>query len=246
MGASDRDQSRPRRVKVLGERNCGTNLLAQLFALNTDLAVLSGSAPLLVRKAVYRFPKPAAEATLDLWHAAASSWTLGWKHAYVTERVARRLRRSDTLGVVVVKHPLSWLTSLRRHAYHIDRGNAGLQARRLRREHLPQQPNDLRDVWPIKHRRYVDLADAGVVRLVRFEDLMVDPAATFAELLAATGVAENASVQVPQRDVKGSARTAADIADFYRHERWRAEVEPGDEEWFQGIDPDLLGRLGYR
>ncbi|MFC7404659.1 hypothetical protein [Georgenia alba] len=230
-------------VKVFGERNCGTNLAARILQNADGVSVLPAGAPPTVRRIALK-TRPAREVVLDAWDEIRRPATLGWKHAYIDDVTVSRIRRRGIVTLALTKHPLAWLASLRNNPYHFAvRGN--LVHRKLRRERLPSRPERLVDVWRMKTERYLELQDAGVLLVLRFEDLVADPAETLRRALGELGH-EVAGLEVPERSVKPDARSTADIQAYYAEERWRADLDPRDLDDGRALPPALLERLGYR
>jgi hypothetical protein len=234
-----------RRIKVFGERNCGTTLAQSLLGQSEGLIVLPAGAPMRVQRIAAR--SGARELVLDLWDSSHRRSTLGWKHAYVDDATAGRLEHRDIAALALVKHPLNWLVSLRRHPYHLltRPGSPELLHRPIRRERLPRPPASLVDVWRMKTERYLELQDRGLLRLIRFEDFVIDPPASLAESLADIGVETGALAAIPT-SVKRDVRTAGEIRDHYAAESWRADALDWDRAEAARIEPELLAALGYR
>ena len=103
-------------IKLLGERNSGTNYLQKLIELNVDVDVLPGTAP----PYVFRF-FPKSEFACDAYFMLTGTSNLGWKHAiapFGNELVRIQERYPNLLFVTITKNPYSWLLSLHRHPYH--------------------------------------------------------------------------------------------------------------------------------
>lgn len=232
------------RLKVFGERNCGTNLAQSILAPVVE--VLPAGAPPRVRQVARRLAGR-RETALDLWDSAARGRTLGWKHAYIDDATLRRLRERDIAAVALIRHPLSWLVSLRRRPYHVlpVPGSAALAHQRLGRERLPARPYELIDVWRLKTERYRELAAAGDLVLLRFEDLVAGPAETLTGALESLGIAAG-DLTVPEQSVKRDPRSSDDIRAYYAQELWRAEATNWDRDQVARVPADLMDALGYR
>lgn len=232
------------RLKVFGERNCGTNLAQRILAPVVE--VLPAGAPPRVRRAARRLGGR-RETVLDLWDSAVRGSTLGWKHAYIDDATVRRLRARGIAAVALTRHPLSWLVSLRRRPYHVlpVAGSDALAHQRLGRERLPSGPHELIDVWQLKTERYRELAAAGDLVLLRFEDLVAGPAETLTAALESLGIAAG-ELAVPEQSVKRDTRSSDDIRAYYAQERWRAEATGWDVEQVARVPTDLMDALGYR
>lgn len=232
------------RLKVFGERNCGTNLAQGILAPVVEL--LPAGAPPRVRQAARRLGGR-RETLLDLWDSAARAKTLGWKHAYVDDATVRRLRTRDIAAVALTRHPLSWLVSLRRRPYHVlpVAGSDALAHQRLGRERLPGRGHELVDVWRLKTERFRELAVAGDLVLLRFEDLVAAPATTLTDALTSLGIVAG-DLAVPEQSVKRDTRSSDDIRDYYAQELWRAEATSWDLDQVARVPADLMAALGYR
>gem|GEM_PF-2808632 len=235
----------PTRVKIFGERNSGTNLLGRLLEQSPQLELLPGGAPYWLRRSIRDVPASAKRAALDGWDRAVYPRTLGWKHAYITNKTVRRAQQGGVRCIAIVKHPVAWLTSLRRHPYHIDVDHAGKLAHvPLRRERLQVPIGNIRQLWALKSARYVELADLAGFQIVRFEDLVADQQHTIS-LIAEQLQVDVEPIRPLARDVKGSTRSASEIADYYANATWRNESGPGDMEWWSSLDAALLRQLDY-
>jgi hypothetical protein len=97
----------------------------------------------------------------------------------------------------------------------------------------------------MKSERYLELEDRGLLRLIRFEDFVVDPPASLAKSLADLGVETGALAAIPT-SVKRDVRTTGEIRDQYAAESWRADALDWDHAEAARIEPELLTALGYQ
>lgn len=231
-------------MKVFGERNCGTNLAEKMLSA-AGVDVLPAGAPKRVQRIARRLAA-AQEPALDAWNLSVRGRTMGWKHCYVDDATVDLMRRRNVSGLAFTKHPLSWLVSLRRNPYHVtvDETSGAIVHRPLRRERLPHAPADIIDVWRMKTERYLELDQRGVVHLLRFEDIVVEPEATLQQALDKLGL-HAVKLAAPERSVKSDSRSTEEIRAHYTSEAWRAEVSEWDREVASRLQPDLLERLGY-
>ncbi len=229
-------------LKVFGERNSGTNYAMRIMAANADAEVLPGGAPVMVRRVAHRLHAGGRERLLDAWHSRYWQRNAGWKHCYIDDEIVDWIASSGIRVVVVTKHPMAWLVSLRRSPYHL----AGGEPRPIRRERLPIEPDSLLDIWRIKTERYLELSRRDGVALVRSEDLLDDAEEALQPAFAELRLQRSTERWTDFRDsVKHDARTQDEIRSYYREERWRAEVSSDDLDHADALPAELLEPLGY-
>lgn len=209
-------------LKLLGERNSGTNVLEHLLQQVPDLK-LYPSLPMLTWRDLRHFRRPisalwryeaAREETLDDWHFRDLPTTGGWKHAAPTEAFQTQfLHRHSPAVLIIVRHPASWLRSMHRNPFHALTPIPRDFSRFLRqewlcvsRDNLPRRalPN-LPALYAAKVSAYTDLLAAYPnSALIRYEDLMRAPANT----LAALGLSAPDGLSLPAEDPRAFAKAA--------------------------------------
>lgn len=210
-------------VKILGERNSGTNFLESLLRENLPELHLFDNIHTLPtpESAVYPngfFPRwdqqAAEEALLDHYHATMLAASGGWKHAAPTERFLKDfLAPTGAAVVIILRHPAAWLRSMHRNPFHSVCHLPQDLSEFLRqpwltmaRDELPERllPN-LAALLAQKVARYQWLLEAWPnSTVIRHEDLARAPAAT----LAAIGLSLGDAPRVPETDSRWFARTA--------------------------------------
>ncbi|MEM9320598.1 MAG: hypothetical protein AAGA70_16560 [Pseudomonadota bacterium] len=185
-------------VKILGERNSGTNFLARCLSENFDAKVYPGGISLSQDQRAYlrraepeRVRRgPLREALWDANHVRDLPRTGGWKHAAATNAFLTRFARSqNALVICIVRHPAAWLAAMHRNPFHAAahvpaRFSAFLRAPWVARprDELAQPFLDNPAVlYRVKLASYAWLAEVHEATiLLRYEDILANPDAAFA------------------------------------------------------------------
>ncbi|UWQ20895.1 sulfotransferase [Jannaschia sp. W003] len=250
-------------LKVYGERNTGTNYLAELLVANFDRLLLRGTQPLwparralvhrLGRMGLAPLGRAVDEATSDLYFARAFPRTLGWKHAEVP---VERLARATPGGVgfvVLTKNPYSFLLSLHRRPYHLGAPVPDLATflarpvRPARREMSGRAPCRPAEIWNRKMRSYERLAASGLPAVVlRYEDLLADEAGALGRIAEAFGLPMSRRWAGVTYSTKDPGKGRADYRDRYLREQWREDLDADTVAAINtDLDADLAARFGY-
>jgi hypothetical protein len=246
------DARRPT-VLVVGERNSGTNYVDQLVAANLAVTTAAGVIPARYARAAQRLPEEWRERVIDTWFSTTRTV---WKHGLIDDAAVRRLRRRDVFPVGVVKHPLAWAVSMRQRPYHRFEHHTDLADfcstpwRTIGRERTGRRTfANCFELWAVKQRALLDLADRGDALVWRYEAVMEDELAHLVELADRLSVPAPSSVAAvgpsTKADVAGDARDAAAIREQYQTEAWRAEVPAEIVDLARGSCGDVADRLGY-
>ena len=114
-------------VKVLGERNCGTNVLSRTISSNFDVVVAPSNSPLSRKQRAFlgrAEPSRARrdelrEVIRDYNHLRDLPIAGGWKHAAATQALVDQfLIRKSAIAVCILRHPASWAQAMHRHPFH--------------------------------------------------------------------------------------------------------------------------------
>jgi hypothetical protein len=226
------------KMKIFGERNCGTRALQALLETNLGAECLPGTAPELDPPAYARSGD--REAALDAIFRGTDE-AHAWKHCATNFDEVGAL--GDCLTIFLVKHPLAWLASLFDRPYHQigprARSIAELTAtpwQTVERERLEGRSFKPLDLYREKISSYLELAPRVGGVFVRFEDLIADPEMVMRRL----GL--SGSFVPHERSTKGDGKTLDDYRAYYGEERWRRRITDVVEEpdWGQ------LEMFGYR
>lgn len=241
------------KLKIYGERNSGTNFLEQLMDYNLDAEVLKflpGPLQTLALKMIRR------ERLLDIFLAADSSNTLGWKHGIPRESWLKETDMAPLLIVIVVKSPYAFLTSLYRKPYHY-RGKLPtgfsefLQSewRLHSRDGLGRSlPNPV-ELWNRKHERWLQLKhECGIpFETIRYESLVAEPEKVLRDIHQRHDIPLLSKAFTP---ITTSTKNAPKTIDDYREDvTQKTYLEPysGEDLDFirSQLNPQLMETLGY-
>jgi hypothetical protein len=247
------------RVKLYGERNCGTHYLTRLMAANLDASLLESVEPRYVRRTARYLRR--AEVVRDLYYHFAFTRTLGWKHMNPRSAAELRARGIDVDAlrfVFLIKNPYSWVVSMIRNPYHLGVTKpvdidqfVRRRWRCTRRENMGTRSATLMQVWTTKIRSYFSLVDQATGSIVRYEDLLVDPAASMAALASALTLPRRSDIFVnvdmsAKRAGREQGRTFDSYRRYYVNQEWRRKLtDTAIEAINADLEPGLMSRLGY-
>lgn len=246
-------------IKLYGERNCGTHYLTRLVTANLECRLLESVEPRFVRRAARNLRAP--ELVRDVYYGLTFRRNLGWKH--MNPKAPDELRRQgidlDALRfILLTKNPYSWALSMLRNPYHLGvNGPADIDRfvtrrwRCSRRENMAGSRARLMEMWSTKIRSYLTLASHARASIVRYEDLLLDPASSIASIASALSLRRRSDgfVNVDASAKKGGraqGRTFESYRQYYVQEKWRGELTPtAIAAMNEALDPELMKRLGY-
>lgn len=251
-------------IKILGERNTGTNYLAQLLAVNLEVSLLPGVVPTSVARAASGAEKASrtlgghslrlGEALKDAWFAVTFPRNLGWKHAAIRDDLERFELAHHTTFVTLTKNPYSWLLSLYRRPYHAWARHGSFSEfitspwRTVRREHAPRVLPSVVELWNYKNASYLTLGQSFRVVNLRYEDVLDDPA-TAIEMVKRTSGATKTSSHVTNvlKSAKGDQLVYDDYRSYYLEERWLSHLSNSDIHAVNlRLDEGTTEHFGYR
>lgn len=249
-------------IKVFGERNTSTNALSELLQQNGTAMLhpsqvdelgfgtrlIAAASRKLVRDQAKR--EKAIDAAFRRYGPLAA-----WKHCATRFGDVATFR--DTLVVVCVRHPISWLLALHRRPYQ----SVGavpddfteflsMQWPTAERERLDGATLTPPQLYNAKLKSYLDLsaameADRQELHIVKFEDFATDQLAVFAGLANQIKGASAAPRPIT-KSTKDATKDAAFYKDYYGNNRWLADLSLAENEYANDmIDWDSAGRFGY-
>lgn len=120
------EQNQKVTLKILGERNSGTNFLHSFLDTNFDAQIFPNEGHLRrwQRRYLSRFDRrplrrSIREAMLDENHLLAIPENGGWKHAAATNLFLTDFAQPQGCHVIcLTRHPASWLYSMQRNPFH--------------------------------------------------------------------------------------------------------------------------------
>lgn len=237
-------------VKILGERNAGTNYLKRLLELNTDARVLSGVAPKWARWSGWQ-----TYSGRDAYFKVTGRFNLGWKH-----RLAPSQAELDSLGefgqrcffLCLVKNPYSWIVSMYRRPYHAGSAFASLQEmidskwNTLPRERAPSAYRGIVEMWNAKARSYLQLPKDRTC-IVKYEDLLASPEEVIDSCCRRAGLARVGDFKNFMQSTKNSSKNFRDYRDYYLNEKWRTKIGRREmAEVSRRLDRSVMAKLRYK
>jgi hypothetical protein len=254
------------KLKIYGERNTGTNYLAELVQRNMDVDVLPGLVPwfdvpaMMTRKLRRLLPQAADqihERARDRYFKATFERHLGWKHMCPAPDMMSEAVLRDVRFLMVLKNPYAWLLSLHSKPYHVggmDERFEDFLDRFLpvmeTRENIGSEPLPAVEVWNRKVRGYFALeAAARHAVMVRYEGFLADEEATLTRVADDLDIPRRSHfLSVPRGVKRGDRdRTQIDFAAYYLEERWRDKLSADAIRRINSLlDGELVVRLGYQ
>ncbi|WP_270727721.1 hypothetical protein [Shimia sp. Alg240-R146] len=215
-------------LKLLGERNSGTNLLDGILSQISGLH-LYPNLPMLTWRDLARFHSPwkaltsytaAREETLDRWHLRDLPTSGGWKHAAPNEAFHTEfLDHHQPAVLIILRHPAVWLRSMHRNPFHTLKPVPRDFSRFIRQEWLCVGRDSLEQrslpnlprLHAAKANAYSNLLSRYAnSSLIRYEDLASDPTGTLAKI----GIALPPQTKLPGNDARGFARRQSFGTDY--------------------------------
>lgn len=235
-------------VKIYGERNTGTNYLSKVIENNYRVKLLNGVVPDRLGDLIKH-----REWMRDLYFSFTSFSNLGWKHAVpMCERIALR----NDVGVITLsKNPYSWLLSLFRRSYHLNK-NHGAFADFLtapckvagRENYSADIPNPI-ELWNIKNKSYLTVNHYAPCINMRYESLLQDPMQAVEEVAE---LFELGSIHTRFRNLDEASKKedSGKSFEYYRHyyleEKWRDKLQQADVDLInKSLDKETVTHYGY-
>jgi hypothetical protein len=243
--------SRPR-IKIFGERNTGTRYLQALLERNLIARCLTGVVPKWAKRVGGRRGR-------DAYFRVTYPRNLGQKHSLVAppDELRQLSGYSDELiFLTLTKNPYSWLLSLHKRPYE---GSMKIESfeeflttpwpNSRGRERLDRPHRNAIDIWNRKNAAYLRLADEVRCLNLRYEDLVIDPAATIQDIATRFEVPRaTASFEALEESTKNEdgGKDFAWYRDYYGHERWRERLDARVVGIInEHLDTDVLAAFGY-
>ncbi|MEM7208548.1 MAG: sulfotransferase domain-containing protein [Pseudomonadota bacterium] len=251
-------------LKVIGERNTGTNYLDSLLEKNLNVELLDGEVPntlgRIIKGLLFR------EMFRDIYFSVSSSRNLGWKHRFAPDpdevdafktRIAR-----DVHLIILVKNPYSWLLSMHKRPYHQKRSIYKKISREketlneflllpwptVRRERGRSKYANIVELLNFKLKSYIELAQSSHATIVRYEDLLKNPEQEITALRKKLNLTTttNSFVNI-EGSTKGDARSFEDIQHYYLEEAWRTKLDNRSLALINShLEEEDLSKLGYQ
>jgi hypothetical protein len=107
------------------------------------------------------------------------------------------------------------------------------------------------EMWCTKTKSYLNLVDQARSCLVRYEDVLVNPASSVMTIASALGLQRRTDAFVnldlsAKRVGLAQGATFGSYQEYYLNERWRASLTPAAIATInRQLDPGLMQRVGY-
>lgn len=250
------------KLKIYGERNCGTRLLQSILSENSSAHLLSQGHSFVGSDLVASFRKKfgtgidgrTLQILKDRDTLASASETLGWKHAFPhTDYV---VQHKDTIVVLLVsKHPFFWARSLQKRAYahYSPQKFSDLTFEEyLRALYIPSLRENAPDgyypsvlaAYNAKFKAYLDLAKRHKkVLFAQYESILAEPDRVLKNLKEITGSSKDYAM--PLSSTKGDNLQFADYAKKYDVKLLAELMAPHQKMFETHMSERLLQKFGY-
>ena len=252
-------------VKIYGERHTSTKFFGRLLADNLANRLLAGVVPRPIDALAGRFdslgnrhgrsPYPAGERMKDAWFRATFSQNLGWKHVNPRlDLLEGEARSARTVFVTLTKNPYAWLVSMFRRPYHRIEDSAATFPdfvsgpwTPLKREHVPAGHVTPVELWNLKSRSYLRLAERFVAIHICYEEVLWSPNSAIERVIEKIRHHPISTNRPNRRHVHVEIDDRFErYREYYLSERWRDHLGDADVAAVaERLDPDLVRRLGY-
>jgi len=241
----------PPLIKIMGERNTGTNYVAKLVALNLE-GELAGTFPRVLTR-LHLNP----EWLRDAYFSLTFSDNLGWKHAMAPSReILERYGSGNVVFLTLTKNPYSWLLSMFKRPYHSARRFATFEEflrapwPSVRRERYAKSFDNPMDMWNRKNASYLQLMSYAKGIALRYEDFLADPEGVIVSIQKKLALRRRSDkfLNVEQAAKKRDARLDFSYyRDYYLGEGWRSSLTQEQIRLInQHLDTDLMNSFGYK
>ena len=239
------------KVKVYGERNCGTNYLVQLLKLNFKDYVYDWDG--IDHPVFYKF-----EFLKDIQFLFTNWYNLGWKHKAIDQSIfdSSIMDRSDLRVVCITKNPYAFLLSLYKRPYHYKGEipktfNSFISSpwKLRRRDNLKVMELDSPiQLWNKKVNSYLQLKrkHQDKVFLIKYESLLENPEETLENLSKVYGLRKLPEFRNIHSSTKGDDMTYFNYRNYYLNKEWLPDLSSVDIDLInKGLDEQLLSLLSY-
>lgn len=243
-------------LKIYGERNTGTNYLAELISNNLETKLISAVVPKAVGFLINILPG-GSELMRDIYFYINFRNTLGWKHSLVNLGLLKKYNDcllKNVKFVTITKNPYSWLLSLYKRPYHqYGPPKPDLESfltspwRTVGRENAPRQYGSPVILWNQKNASYIQLAKEYPTLNIKYEDLLSDPKEIIERISTVFSINWKRSDFVNiDKSTKEDSKDFSFYRDYYLAERWKEKLSQKAVEIInEQLDRQVLAHFGY-
>jgi len=236
-------------VKIMGERNSGTNYLDALIRKNFDVSILPGSVPKSFNRIL------GYEWFRDLYFRQTECRNLGWKHAIAPEKnLIDESGLTDKVGFIcVAKNPYAWLLSMHKRPYHgcdcinsFDEFLVSPWASVGRERYIEQFQNPI-DLWNKKNGSYIRLCSYANAMIISYESILQDTQNVIKKVGRQLGIKQAQSKVVNiNKGTKGDQKSFEYYKDYYLNRRWVLKLSNRNVKCINSVLSDsVMSQFGY-
>jgi len=243
------------KIKIYGERHCGTNYLESLIENNLRAEIVkfrtSWWSLLLLKNIKFDFIQDI------LWYLQRKE-TLGWKHGCPPVMAIEKYSSDSLVIITITKNPYSFLHSLYRNPYHI-KGKKSSDFSQFLRHPWLTRGRDLcgkrsldfpLELWNLKNASYVRLKSRlpKIVINITYEQLLENPEKCIHHIASEGNIEyiNKGEFKNHQKSTKDSDMTFEDYQKYYLNEEWKKEFSEEDFTFLNGkIDEELMKYFNY-
>lgn len=252
-------------VKILGERNSGTNFLRASLKDNFQISLFPSTLTnsrfqkfLLTRAVIpLKTRTNMMEQMEEKWHRDQLHTTGGWKHAKITSRfIEGFFMQNECHAICTIRHPLAWARSMQNNPFNVIGDvsedfdifiNAPWRTR-LRDEMDCKVLPSLLVLWREKVSKYIEYAaQYENFHIIRYEDLLLKPEESFHQLSQFLPL-KTETPQLPTRHIRPFV-TNEDTKDAYLIKARTTSLSELSEKtrkpFMEHIGQELIDTLGY-
>ncbi|MBE9526405.1 MAG: hypothetical protein IME94_05460 [Proteobacteria bacterium] len=239
-------------IKILGERNTGTNYLEKLVKINIDARILFGAFPRRFNKWPLKY-----EWLRDAYFNITFSHNLGWKHAMAPSFDELKLsKNNDVVFLTLSKNPYSWLLSMYKRPYHFGKKLRSfddfLQTpwKTVGRERHSESFANPIVLWNKKNASYTKLSTIAPTINLRYEDVLSEPERIIDTIKSEYNLQRRSKQFVNLENAakkQDSDRNFDYYRDYYLEERWRSYLSDDQISFINdNLDFKLLEHYNYQ
>ncbi len=248
-------------AKIYGERNTGTNFVAELLRRNFAVHCLQSYNRIheYAGAMAKNLPEEPAggirNALLELESRRTLFADFGWKHgAPPRDLIASAPHAKQTLFICIAKHPLAWLRSLANRPYNLVDEVPKSFSRFIRqdwtmtpRDNLPGRDRvNVVELWNRKNATFQDLRSlADRCLILAYEEILNDPAG-FLSSVSGHLIARGNDFVWSFPSTKGDSMTFEQYRKKYQEQDFCNDIPAKDMDFIRDrIDENLMSAFGY-
>lgn len=240
-----------KKVKVYGERNCGTNYLIKLLHQNFHCNLIRGVVPKVAKW-------KSSEDSKDEFFNSHFQDTLGWKHGRIQlSKLLPIIEQGDVYFITISKNPFAFLWSLYQRPYHMI-GEKPVDFKSFltspwylrKRDNIDKSycENPI-ELWNLKNKSYLELKekyDCNSVQ-IRYESLLLNSLDVLSKITSKLGLEKKRNdFSNIENSTKDSTLQFSDYQSYYLKKEYLNNYSEDDYNFvLKYLDKDILSGIGY-